>query len=44
MAGARMAAAALASQSGEQADELERVLAGFDRAVTRLGPVPGPSR
>ena len=44
VAGARMAAAALASQSAEQAEELERVLAGFDRAVTHLGPVPGPSR
>lgn len=36
VAGARLAAAALAAQSAEQADELERVLAGFDRAVTHL--------
>lgn len=43
VAGARLAAAALASQSSEQAGELERVLVGFDRAVTRLpaGPPPG---
>ena len=32
VAGARLAAAALAAQSPEQAGELERVLAGFDRA------------
>lgn len=37
VAGARLAAAALAAQSAEQADELERVLTGFDRAVTHLG-------
>ena len=41
VAGARMAAAALAGQSAEQADALDRVLATFDRAVTHLGPVPG---
>jgi hypothetical protein len=39
VAGARLAAAALAAQSAEQSDELERVLGGFDRAVTHLGPV-----
>lgn len=39
VAGARLAAAALAAQSPEQAGELERVLAGFDRALTHLGPV-----
>jgi hypothetical protein len=38
VAGARLAAAALAGQSAEQAGELERVLTGFDRAVTHLGP------
>ena len=42
VAGARMAAAALAGQSVEQAGELERVLAGFDRAVTHIGPASGP--
>ena len=41
VAGARMAAAALAGQSAEQAEALHRVLAAFDRAVTHLGPVPG---
>jgi hypothetical protein len=40
VAGARMAAAALAGQSAEQAEALDRVLATFDRAVTHLGPVP----
>ena len=39
VAGARMAAAALANQSAEQADELGRVLVGFDRALTHL-PAP----
>jgi hypothetical protein len=39
VAGARLAAAALAAQSPEQADQLERVLAGFDRALSHLGPV-----
>jgi hypothetical protein len=38
VAGARLAAAALAGQSAEQAGELEQVLTGFDRAVTHLGP------
>lgn len=37
VAGARLAAGALAAQSAEQADELHRVLTGFDRAVTHLG-------
>lgn len=41
VAGARVAAAALANQSSAQADELERVLAGFDRATSHLRPVPG---
>lgn len=36
VAGARLAAAALANQSTEQADELGRVLVGFDRALTHL--------
>ena len=40
VAGARLAAAALAAQSAEQSDSLERVLAGFDRALSRLGPGP----
>jgi hypothetical protein len=40
VAGARLAAAALAAQSAEQADSLERVLAGFDRALGRLGAGP----
>ena len=40
VAGARLAAAALSGQSTDQAEELERVLVGFDRAVTHLGPVP----
>lgn len=42
VAGARLAAAALAAQSTEQADELERVLSGFDRAVKGLRPSPTP--
>ncbi|HVL91833.1 MAG TPA: hypothetical protein VM264_00650 [Acidimicrobiales bacterium] len=41
VAGARLAAAALAARSAEQADQLERVLTGFDRAVAHLGPAPG---
>lgn len=41
VAGARVAAAAVAGQSAAQAQELERVLADFDRATSRLGPVPG---
>ncbi len=40
VAGARLAAAALAAQSPEQAGELERVLSGFDRSVARLRPAP----
>ena len=44
VAGARLAQAALAAQSTEQAEGLGRVLAGFDRALTGLGPVPQPSR
>jgi len=40
VAGARMAAAALADRSAEQAQSLDEVLAGFDRAVAHLGPVP----
>lgn len=39
VAGARLAAAALAAQSPQQADELRRVLSGFDRALTRLAPM-----
>lgn len=42
VAGARVAAAALARQSPAQAEETERVLAGFDRATSHLRPVPGP--
>ena len=43
VAGARMAAAALSARSAEQTQELDRVLAAFDRAVAHLGPVPaGP--
>jgi hypothetical protein len=41
VAGARLAAAALAAQSAEQADGLERVLGGFDMALGRLRPRPG---
>ena len=41
VAGARLAAAALAAQSPEQADELERVLEGFDRSVAHLQRVGG---
>ena len=36
VAGARLAAAALAAQSPDQAVELERVLSGFDRALDHL--------
>lgn len=43
VAGARMAAAALAGRSAEQTQELDRVLAAFDRAVAHLGPVPVPT-
>ena len=49
VAGARLAAAALADRSAEQAEDLTRVLAGFDRALGRLppgtprgSPVPSP--
>lgn len=44
VAGARMAAAALAAQSAAQANGVERVLAGFDRALARLGPPPAVSK
>ena len=37
VAGARLAAAALAAQSPEQAADIERVLADFDRASRHLG-------
>ena len=40
VAGARLAAAALATQSTEQADELDRVLGAFDRSLTHLGASP----
>ena len=40
VAGARLAAAALATQSTEQADELERALDGFDRSIAHLGHSP----
>jgi hypothetical protein len=40
VAGARMAAAALAGPSGAQAREIERVLASFDRAVAHLPATP----
>ena len=36
VAGARLAATALAAQSDEQADELERVLKSFDRSLEHL--------
>ena len=36
VAGARLAAAALAAQSDEQAAELEQVLRGFERSVAHL--------
>ena len=36
VAGTRLSAAALAAQSPEQAAELERVLASFDRSVVHL--------
>ena len=38
VAGARLAAAALAAQSQPQAVELERVLHSFDRALDKLSP------
>jgi hypothetical protein len=40
VAGARLAAAALATQAPAQAADLEGVLAGFDRASNHLRPVP----
>lgn len=40
VAGARLAAAALAAQSPEQAGELQNVLGGFDRSLAHLGPSP----
>jgi len=43
VAGARLAAAALAAQSPDQAADLERVLAGFDRALGHLrAPASAP--
>ena len=44
VAGARMAHGALAAQAPEQAEGLDRVLAGFDRALQGLGPVQEPAR
>ena len=44
VAGARMAAAALAARSAEETQELDRVLASFDRAVVHLGPGPVPAQ
>ena len=41
VAGARLAAAALAAQSQPQAVELERVLDSFDRALDKLSPARG---
>ena len=38
VAGARMAAAALAAQSPDQAADLDRVLSSFDRAIKGLRP------
>jgi hypothetical protein len=43
VAGARLAAAALADQSPEQAEALDRVLGSFDRAVAHLGSVAAPA-
>ncbi len=43
VAGARLAAAALAAQSEEQAGELTRVLNGFDRSLAHLRPSPRAS-
>jgi len=40
VAGARLAAAALADQAAEQAAELHRVLDGFDRAASRIRTEP----
>jgi len=44
VASTRMAAASLAAASPEQAEELERVLAGFDRAAAHLGSGPRPEQ
>ena len=44
VAGARLAAAALAAQSPEQAQELERVLRGFDVALSHLRGAGSPAR
>jgi hypothetical protein len=41
VAGARMAAGALAGEAEEQAADLGRVLEAFDRQAGRLGPAPG---
>jgi hypothetical protein len=43
VAGARLAAAALAAQSPEQATDIDRVLADFDRASRHLGVGGGAS-
>ncbi|MEA2829010.1 MAG: hypothetical protein QOG43_3449 [Actinomycetota bacterium] len=43
VAGARLAAAALATQSPDQADELERVLSSFDHALDHLRRTPPPT-
>ena len=40
VAGARLAAAALAAQSPEQAGDLQKVLSSFDRSLAHLGPSP----
>lgn len=40
VSGARVAAAALADRSGEQAKDLDRVLDSFDRAIGRLSASP----
>ena len=43
VAGARLAATALAGPSPTQAGEIERVLAGFDLAVSHLPSTPHAS-
>ena len=43
VASARIAAAALAAGSPEQAAELDRLLASFDRASAHLGSGPRPA-
>ena len=40
VAGARLAAAALAARSEEQAADLTRVIESFERAAGHLGPPP----